>query len=193
MIVQSIDDWLSNLHRRCWFFKKGVLHCLCLMRNPALLFWWMHFMGCAVLEAHVWLLWSAAPRENIAFSSALTTIPSLSPSFFFLFVFDGQTLCQPVLCFQGIRAHGSASLSSRRLLSECLFSPGRGCLVVVSPWCTVLDRTAGVFALRLDYSTCIQRLINELICFNCFLKITIHSSLSGSKDMFVPLQVMRPA
>lgn len=53
-------------------------------------------------------------------------------SIFFLFLFDGHTLCQPVLCFQGIKAHGSASLSSRRLLSECLCSPGRGCLVVVS-------------------------------------------------------------
>lgn len=111
-------------------FEKAVLHCLHLMRNTALLFWWMHFMGRAVLEADVWLLWSAAPRENIAFSSALTTIPSLSPFFFFFFS-DGHTLCQPVLCFQGIKAHGSASLSSRRLLSECLCSPGRGCLVVV--------------------------------------------------------------
>lgn len=111
-----------------FFFKKAVLRCLQLMRNNTQLLWWMQFMGRAVSEADVWLLWSAAPKENIAFSAPLT-IPSLSPSF--LFFFDGHTLCQPVLCFQGIRAHGSASLSSRRLLSECLCSPGRGCLVVV--------------------------------------------------------------
>lgn len=61
------------------------------------------------------------------------------------------------------------------------------------PWRTVLDWTAGVLVLRLDYSTCIQRLIDELICFNCFLKIRIHSSLSGSKAMFLPLLIMRPA
>ena len=69
-------------------FWKAIFHHLHLMSNTALLFWWMHVMGRAVLEADVWLLWSAAPRENVAFSFALTAISYLSP-FLFLMV----TLC----------------------------------------------------------------------------------------------------
>lgn len=43
----------------------------------------------------------------------------VSPPFY---SFIGCCLCHHVFCFQGIKAHGSASLSSRRPLSECVCS-----------------------------------------------------------------------
>lgn len=75
--------------------------------------------------------------------------PSLSPSPLFFF-FIGCSLCQHVFCFQGIKAHGSATLSSRRQLSECLCSDITWLDVTVScsglPYCNVVDgRTGGLF------------------------------------------------
>lgn len=61
------------------------------------------------------------------------------------------------------------------------------------PWCTVLDRTAGVFVLRFDYSTCIRGWLVSSFVLIAFLKIRIYSSLSGSKALFIPLLIMRPA
>lgn len=169
-------------------FEKAVLHCLHLMRNTALLFWWMHFMGRAMLEADVWLLWSAAPRENIAFSSALTTIPSLSP--FFFFFFRWSHFVSTCLMFPGHQGAWERLFVIKETTEWVSVFTWTWLSCSGPPWCTVLDRTAGVFVLRLDYSTCIQRLNDELICFNCFLKIIIHSSLSRSKAMFIPLLIM---
>lgn len=105
----SIVAPLSNLHRQCWGFKKAVLRCLHLMRNNTLPLWWMHFMGRAALEADAWLLWSAAPKENMASSfcsndnSFFVSIFSFCWSHFVStsYVFRGSRCMGAPLCHQG--------------------------------------------------------------------------------------------
>lgn len=102
------------------------------------------FEGQSLSEVAVWLLWNI-PKWNIAspFWSKNNTSLSPSPSLFFI----GCFLCQHVFCFQGIKAHGSATLSSRRQLSECLCSDIRWLDVIVScsglPYCDLVDGTTG--------------------------------------------------
>lgn len=58
--------------------------------------------------------------QIVSLSSDLNTVPLClrSPLFFFFLV----VLCHRVFCLQGVKAHGSATLSTRRQLSECLCS-----------------------------------------------------------------------
>lgn len=57
----------------------------------------------------------------------LTKKIPLCLTLFFYFIYllffpFGCSVCHHVFCFQGIKAHGSATLSSRRQLRECLCS-----------------------------------------------------------------------
>ena len=66
---------------------------------------------------------------------------SIPPLFFiYFFISIGWSMCHHVFCFQGIKAHGSATLSSRRQLSECLCSDITWLDMTVScsgpPWCS---------------------------------------------------------
>lgn len=188
MIVQSIDGSVCNLHCRCWFWKsRSSLFTLNEEYCSAFLMdalygacnvggWCVIAVKCSSQRKYCFLLCS---NNN-----------SFFVSIFFFFFFRWSHFVSTCLMFPGHQGAWERLFVIKETTEWVSVFTWTWLSCSGPPWCTVLDRTAGVFVLRLDYSTCIQRLNDELICFNCFLKIIIHSSLSRSKAMFIPLLIM---
>lgn len=105
------------------------------------------------------------------------TIPLCLRPLFLNFII-GHSLCQHVFYFQGIKAHGSATLSSRKQLSEWLCSDITWLDVTVScsgqPWCTVLDGKAG--GLRTEaWLICKADFTLICWCFTSFISRILHA------------------
>lgn len=104
-------------------------------------------------------------------------------------VLIGHSLCQHVFCFQGIKAHGSASLSSRRQLSEWLCSDITWLDVTVScsgqPSCTVLDGKAGGLYTE-AWLICRADVTLISCCFTSRISRSIHSTVMPVAYCLIP-------
>lgn len=135
MKVTPADDkmnqtWQASFPLTTFSLPRPAFSYLHVMRNDGLHLGKTYFMGHAVLGVDLWLLWRVATKVKYCFLLCFyNNNPSLSQS---SPLFIGCSFSQHVFCFQGIKAHGSATLSSRRQLSECqccVHLTGRDCVL----------------------------------------------------------------